>query len=95
MKYTSTFLYATTLFAATILPPATQLTAQEAGQKAKMTLSLDKLYALADSSSKTIRIFEYAVQGSEADISIAKNACLPEINLLRSGMNVECEVHYR
>lgn len=53
-------------------------------QSNKMVISLDKLYDLADSGSKTIKIFETAVTGAEQEISVARNACLPEINFSAS-----------
>lgn len=48
-------------------------------QESARITGLDELFALADSESKTIKIFEEAVAGAEQDISVAKNATLPEI----------------
>lgn len=47
-------------------------------------MSLNELYSLADSRSKTIKIYEAAVEGAEKDISVAKNAYLPNIDLTAS-----------
>lgn len=48
-------------------------------QTSKRVIGLDELFLLADTESKTIRIFEAAVTAAEQDISVAKNATLPDI----------------
>lgn len=48
-------------------------------QSDKRMMCLDELFALADTESKAIKIYEAAVQGAEDDISVARNAYLPEI----------------
>lgn len=53
-------------------------TVPAASQPSKV-ITLDELFTLADSGSKTIKIYEAAVTGAEQDISVAKNATLPEI----------------
>lgn len=58
----------------------TIISAQTTGQ----VMSLTELYALADSQSKTIKIFETAVKGAEQEISVAKNAYLPNIDFTAS-----------
>ena len=47
-------------------------------------MSLTDLYALADSQSKTIKIFETAVSYAEQEISVARNAYLPNIDFSAS-----------
>lgn len=64
-----------------VLPFAvTTISAQTAGR----TITLDELYALADTQSKAIKIFETAVTESEQDISVARNAYLPNIDFSAS-----------
>lgn len=64
-----------------VLPFAvTTISAQTAGR----TITLDELYALADTQSKAIKIFETAVMESEQDISVARNAYLPNIDFSAS-----------
>lgn len=58
----------------------TTISAQTAGR----TITLDELYALADTQSKAIKIFETAVTESEQDISVARNAYLPNIDFSAS-----------
>ena len=53
-------------------------------QGTKQTMSLTDLYALADSQSKTIKIFETAVSYAEQEISVARNAYLPNIDFSAS-----------
>lgn len=53
-------------------------------QTIKRTMTLDELYALADSQSKTIKIFETAVMGAEQEISVSRNAYLPNIDFSAS-----------
>lgn len=48
-------------------------------QSAATVLGLKELFMLADTESKTIKIFEAAVNAAEQDISVAKNATLPDI----------------
>ena len=53
-----------------------------AGVSAQVTeriMTLDELYALADTQSTTIKIFETALVGAEQDISVARKATLPTI----------------
>ncbi len=59
-------------------------TGVSAAQEIQRTMSLKELFALADSESKTIRLFQAAVRGAEQDISLAKNAILPDITLSAS-----------
>lgn len=54
--------------------------AQSTGQ----VMSLEELFSLADTQSKTIKIFEEAVTGANKDISSAKNAYLPTIDFSAS-----------
>ena len=58
----------------------TIISAQTTGQ----VMSLTELYTLADSQSKTIKIFETTVKGAEQEISVAKNAYLPNIDFTAS-----------
>lgn len=62
------------LFQACILP----------AQEYKRTMSLNELFTLADSQSKTIKIFELAVTNAEKDISAAQNAYLPNVDFSAS-----------
>lgn len=55
--------------------------AAEGGER---VMTLGELFSLADSSSKTIRIFESAVEVAERDISVARNEFLPEIGFSAS-----------
>lgn len=58
-----------------------------AGVSAQVTeriMTLDELYALADTQSTTIKIFETALVGAEQDISVARNATLPTIDFSAS-----------
>lgn len=48
-------------------------------QSEDRVLSMEELFAMADSESKVIKIYEAAVEGAEEDISVARNAYLPEI----------------
>ncbi len=47
-------------------------------------MTLNELFSLADTQSKTIKIFEEAVSGASKDISVAKNAYLPNIDFSAS-----------
>lgn len=51
------------------------------GQTVERVMSLDELYALADTQSKTIKIFETAVEGAGQEISVARNAYLPNVDV--------------
>lgn len=51
------------------------------GQTVERVMSLDELYALADTQSKTIKIFEAAVEGAGQEISVARNAYLPNVDV--------------
>lgn len=53
-------------------------------QPVKRVMDLNELFTLADSMSKTIKIFELAVTGADKDISVAKNAYLPNIDFSAS-----------
>lgn len=53
-------------------------------QITEQVMTLDELYTLADTQSKTIKIFETAVEGAKQDISIARNAYLPNIDFSAS-----------
>lgn len=55
-----------------------------AAQTVERVMSLDELYALADTQSKTIRIFETAVEGAGQDITVARNDRLPDIDFSAS-----------
>lgn len=46
-------------------------------QQTARIMSLNELFSLADTQSKTIKIYESVVSGAEKDISVAKNAYLP------------------
>ena len=64
-----------------VLPFAvTTISAQTAGR----TITLDELYALADTQSKAIKIFETALAGAEQDVSVARNAYLPNVDVSAS-----------
>lgn len=47
-------------------------------------ISLDELFALADTQSKIIKIYEAAVAVADKDIAVAKNAYLPDIGFSAS-----------
>lgn len=53
-------------------------------QPAERIMTLNELFSLADTQSKTIKIFEEAVSGASKDISVAKNAYLPNIDFSAS-----------
>lgn len=53
-------------------------------QTSERVIGLDELFRLADSQSKSIKIFETAVIGADKDIDIAKNAYLPDIKFSAS-----------
>ena len=53
-------------------------------QTSERVIGLDELFRLADSQSKSIKIFETAVIGADKDIDIAKNAYLPDIKFSTS-----------
>lgn len=55
-----------------------------AAQSLKRVMGLHELFALADTQSKTIKVFESAVEGAGKDISVAKNAYLPDISFSAS-----------
>ncbi len=42
-------------------------------------MSLNELFSLADTQSKTIKIYESAVSGADRDVSVAKCAYLPSV----------------
>lgn len=48
-------------------------------QQTARIMSLNELFSLADTQSKTIKIYESVVSGAEKDISVAKNAYLPSV----------------
>ncbi len=48
-------------------------------QASERFMSIEELFTLADDNNKIIKIYEYAVTGAEQNISIAKNALLPDI----------------
>ncbi len=58
--------------------------AAASAQTAERVMGLEELYALADASSKTIRIFETAVTGAGQEISVARNDDLPSIDFSAS-----------
>lgn len=68
------------LAVATILCSAPQSTAQ----KTARAVGLDELFSLADTRSKTIKIYEAAIEVADKNISIAKNAYLPNIGFSAS-----------
>ncbi len=47
-------------------------------------MTLEEIFVRADSSSKTIRLFESAVEVADKDIAVARNSYLPEINFSAS-----------
>lgn len=53
-------------------------------QEAKRIIGLPELFALADSQSKTIKIYQTAVELAERNISVAKNRYLPDIGFSAS-----------
>ena len=74
MKYIGTILISGLLFSATTLP----------AQPKEQVMTLDEMYALADANSKTIKIFETALAGDEQDVSVARNAYLPNVDVSAS-----------
>lgn len=54
------------------------------GEVSERVMSLGELFTLADTQSKSIKVFESAVAGAEKDISVAKNAYLPAIDFSAS-----------
>lgn len=53
-------------------------------QSSDRTMTLNELFTLADSQSKSIKIYESAVTGADKDISVAKTALLPNIEFSAS-----------
>ncbi len=53
-------------------------------QSSDRIMTLNELFALADSQSKSIKIYESAVTGADKDISVAKTALLPNIEFSAS-----------
>lgn len=53
-------------------------------QPFERVMNLQELFSLADTASKTIKIYESIVSGADQDISVAKNAYLPDINFSAS-----------
>lgn len=53
-------------------------------QSSGCTMSLNELFSLADARSKSIKIFETAVDAAEKDVSVAKNAYLPNVEFSAS-----------
>lgn len=53
-------------------------------QTSGRVISLDELFALADTQSKIIKIYEAAVAVADKDIAVAKNAYLPDIGFSAS-----------
>lgn len=47
-------------------------------------LSLHEIFSLADTQSKTIKIYEVAVENADKDISVVRNAYLPNVNFSAS-----------
>lgn len=74
MKYIKTPLLLIIIF---LVTPAS-------AQSFEQVFTLTDLYTLADKHSKSIKIFELAVTGAEQEISIAKNAFLPNIDITAS-----------
>lgn len=72
--------YITLIFTSFLLSAPFALSGQTTGR----VMSLDELFALADTQSKSIKIFESAVTGAEKDISMAKNAYLPTVDFSAS-----------
>lgn len=60
------------------------VTATLAAQPQERVMTLEEIYSLADSQSKTIRIFETAAAGAEQDIALARNDYLPDIDFSAS-----------
>lgn len=72
--------YITLIFTSFLLSAPFALSGQTTGR----VMSLDELFALADTQSKSTKIFESAVTGAEKDISVAKNAYLPTVDFSAS-----------
>ncbi len=72
--------YITFIFTSFLLSAPFALSGQTTGR----VMSLDELFALADTQSKSIKIFESAVTGAEKNISVAKNAYLPAVDFSAS-----------
>lgn len=54
-------------------------------QPTSKVIGMEELFTLADARSKSIKIYESAVEVAEKNISVAKNAYLPHIELSLSG----------
>lgn len=48
------------------------------------TLTLQEIFSLADTQSKTIKVYEAAVENADMDISVARNAYLPNVDFSAS-----------
>lgn len=68
------------IFVYSLLFCAVSMSAQSSGR----TMTLNELFTLADSQSKSIKIYESAVTGADKDISVAKTALLPNIEFSAS-----------
>lgn len=68
------------LFLSVLLAAAAEVTAQSA----RRVMTLEELYTLADTRSKTLKIFEAAVEGAGQEVSVARNAALPNIDVSAS-----------
>lgn len=53
-------------------------------QVTERVMTLDELYALADTQSKSVKIFEAAAEGAGQDVSVARNDRLPNIDFSAS-----------
>lgn len=53
-------------------------------QTTKRVITMPELFSLADSQSKTIKIYEAAVEVADKNISVAKNAFLPDVGFSAS-----------
>lgn len=53
-------------------------------QQPERIMSLNELFSLADTQSKTIKIYESAVSGADRDVSVAKCAYLPSVEFTAS-----------
>ena len=65
----------TTLLAITLLG-SSYVHSQNGGRR---IMTLNEIYSLADTQSKTIKIYEAAVENADKNISVARNAYLPNV----------------
>lgn len=70
----------TTLLAITLLG-SSHVRSQDGGGR---MMTLNEIYSLADTQSKTIKIYEAAVENADKNISVARNAYLPNVDFSAS-----------